>query len=136
MCSAVSTASDAGRVPCSAAILCVDDSQNMLVICKAILEANGYTVFTASDGQAGLMARKLHAIDLVVIDNRMPGMSGVELAREIKQTHKNLPVLMFSDSDGKPSTNTVDVFLNKRNGPRALCDAVGLLLARSGGAPQ
>jgi CheY-like chemotaxis protein len=137
MCSAVSPASDTHRVPRNPAILCVDDSQNMLIICKAILEAGGYAVFTASDGHAGLAALRLHPIDLVVIDNRMPGMTGAELAQEIKRAYKDLPVLMFSDSDGKPpSASTVDVFLNKKNGPRALCDAVGLLLARSRGAAQ
>jgi len=136
MCSAVSPASDTERVSRSGAILCVDDSENMLVICKTILEAGGYTVVTACNGQAGLAALKLYAIDLAVVDNRMPGMTGVALAQEIKQTYNNLPVLMFSDSDDPPSARTVDLFLNKRSGPRALCDAVGMLLARSReGAP-
>jgi two-component system, OmpR family, response regulator VanR len=136
MCSAVSPASETDKIPPRPTILCVDDSENMLVICKAILEASGYTVFTASNGQAALAALRSQSIDLAVIDNRMPGMTGVDLAKEIKRTY-NLPVLMFSDSDDQPlSASTVDVFLNKRSGPRALCNAVGMLLARSRGAAQ
>jgi CheY-like chemotaxis protein len=132
VCSAVSPTSDTDRVPRSAAILCVDDSQDMLVICKAILEAAGYTVFTALSGQAGLATLTLRSIDLAVIDNRMPGMTGVELAGEIKRSYKNLPILMFSDSDGKPPpANIVDLFLNKKHGPRALREAVSRLLGRS-----
>jgi CheY-like chemotaxis protein len=109
----------------------------MLVICKAILEAAGYTVFTALSGQAALATLKLHSIDLAVIDNRMPGMTGVELANEIKRSYKNLPILMFSDSDGKqPSACIVDLFLNKKHGPRALRDSIDPLLARFRGTAQ
>jgi CheY-like chemotaxis protein len=109
----------------------VDDSEKMLIICRAILEAGGYQVFTACDGKAGLEALKQHAIDIVVIDNRMPGMTGAELAREIKREHKNLPVLMFSDSGAEPASASIDFFLNKKSGPLALCDAVVSLLAKA-----
>ena len=128
MCSATESGTD--RVPHKAAILCVDDSQNMLLICRTILEASGYEVFTASNGKAGLETLEQHSIDAVVVDNRMPGMTGTELAQEIKQAHKNLPILMFSDSTSEPaSLGPIDLFLNKKNGPRALRDAVVSLLA-------
>jgi CheY-like chemotaxis protein len=100
----------------------------MLVICQTILEASGYKVHTARNGEAALEVLGMHAIDLVIVDDRMPGMSGAELAKEIKQFRKNLPVLMFSDSNDKP-ISSVDVFMNKMKGPRALCNAVGSLLA-------
>jgi CheY-like chemotaxis protein len=114
-----------------AAILCVDDSEKMLIICRAILEAGGYQVFTAHDAKAGLEALKHYAIDIAVIDNQMPGMTGAELAREIKREHKNLPVLMFSDSGPEPAAAAIDFFLNKKSGPRALSDAVASLLAKT-----
>jgi CheY-like chemotaxis protein len=131
MCSALSAPpSDADRAPHKAAILCVDDSQKMLLICRTILEASGYQVFTASDGKTGLKTLEQHSIDAIVIDNRMPGMSGTELAQEIKQAYKNLPILMFSDSGAEPtSLGSIDLFLNKKSGPRALRDAVASLLA-------
>jgi CheY-like chemotaxis protein len=103
----------------------------MLLICQTMLEANGYKVHTACDGKEGLQTLEKHPIDLVIIDNRMPGMTGVELAKEIKTVNKNLPVLMFSDSGDAPtSSDSIDLFLNKKSGPRALCDAVGSLLCR------
>jgi len=102
----------------------------MLIICQTILEASGYKVHTAHNGKAALQALGVHAIDLVIVDDRMPGMSGAELAKEIKQFRKNLPILMFSDSSDKPiSSESVDVFMNKMSGPRALCNAVGSLLS-------
>jgi CheY-like chemotaxis protein len=131
MCSAVSPGSSADRSPRNAAVLCVDDSENMLVICRAILEASGYRVFTASDGEMGLDTLQHHAIDIAIVDNRMPGMTGPELAQEIKRIY-HLPVLLFSDSGPVPApSGSIDVFVNKKEGPRALCEAVGLLLART-----
>lgn len=62
--------------------------------CYAILESNGFEVFTASDGKAGLEYMEQHAIDAAVIDNTMPEMSGVEPAQKIKHTHKDMPVLI------------------------------------------
>ncbi len=131
MCSALSApTSDAGRAPHKTSILCVDDSHKMLLICRTILEASGYQVFTASNGKAGLEMLEEHSIDAVVVDNRMPGMTGTELAQKIKQAYKNVPILMFSDSGAEPtSLDLIDLFLNKKSGPRALRDAVASLLA-------
>jgi two-component system alkaline phosphatase synthesis response regulator PhoP len=109
----------------------VDDSENMLIICRAMLEASGYEVFTARDGKAGLELLRRHSIDVAVIDNQMPGMTGTELAREIKRERKNLPVLMFSDSGPEPASTAIDFYLNKKSGPRALSDAVAALLAKT-----
>jgi CheY-like chemotaxis protein len=131
MCSAVSPTSEAERAPRYATILCVDDSETMLIICQTMLEANGYKVHTATGGKEGLQALKNHPIDLVIVDNRMPGMTGTELAQEIKRVNRNLPVLMFSDSGEAPTTSgSIDLFINKISGPRAMCDAVGSLLSR------
>jgi CheY-like chemotaxis protein len=123
------SASESGPILRRTAVLCVDDSQNMLLICRTILEASGYEVVTASSGKAGLAALEQHPIDVVVLDNRMPGMTGTELAHEIKQSYKDLPIVMFSDSYSEPSLGSVDLFLNKKQGPRALRDAVVSLLA-------
>src|SRR5260370_26160031 len=103
MCSALSApTSDAGRAPHKTSILCVDDSHKMLLICRTILEASGYQVFTASNGKAGLEMLEEHSIDAVVVDNSMPGMTGTELAPKIKQAYNNVPIFIFSDSDAEP----------------------------------
>lgn len=130
MCSAVSATSETERAPSCPVILCVDDSQSMLIICQTILEASGYKVHTAHNAKAALQTLGTLSIDLVIVDNQMPEMNGVDLAKKIKQLHKNLPVVMFSDSNDKPkSLESIDVFMNKMSGPRALCDAVGSLLS-------
>lgn len=130
--SAVSTtASNMNQASAKRSILCVDDSPEMLLICRTILEADGFEVLTAANGPAALRILNERAIDAAVIDNRMPGMSGIQLAREIRCAHKGLPILMFSDSgpdiSGEPD---IDLFLNKKKGPRAMRDAVRALLER------
>jgi CheY-like chemotaxis protein len=113
-------------------ILCVDDSQNMLLLCRAVLELNGYRVWTEPSGSRALEALEHHRIDAAIIDNEMPGMNGVQLAKAIKQNHPRLPVLMFSGSSPK-DLGGVDCFLHKADGPRALVNALhslGLQTAR------
>ncbi|HLW54557.1 MAG TPA: response regulator [Candidatus Angelobacter sp.] len=129
---ATTTASKMNPTTHKRCILCVDDSAEMLLICRTILEAAGFEVLTASDGQAALKTLEQNPIDAAVIDNRMPGMSGVQLAKEIKRCHKNLPILMFSDSSPeRSSAPAFDSFLNKQSGPKAMRDAVRALLEKS-----
>ena len=134
MCSTALKSVDRATLPRKSAILCVDDSQEMLLICKTMLEAGDCEVFTAADGQAGLQALQQHSIDLAVIDDRMPGMRGAELARAIKRIYKDLPIIMFSGSkvasESLESLESVDFFVSKSNGPIALRKVVRSLLER------
>jgi len=59
-------------------ILVVDDEQNSLLVMKSLLQEE-YDVLTASCGQEGLEVFAGADIDLVIADQRMPGMSGVEM---------------------------------------------------------
>jgi CheY-like chemotaxis protein len=124
------TASNANQPPRRLNILCVDDSPEMLLICRTILEASGFQVLTASDGRMALEVMERYAVDAAVIDNRMPGMSGIELARQIKQAHHDVLVLLFSDSGPGASCAAVDLFVSKERGPRAMRNAVRSLLER------
>ena len=116
-----------GRVQPS--ILCVDDSQEMLEICQSILKAGGYQVFTASCGAAALELLQLHQVDAAVIDNIMPGMNGIDLARQIKSSATGILVVMYSGTlRGNESFPFVDACLPKGKGPIALRDLLSSLL--------
>lgn len=106
-----------------ATVLCIDDSPEMLFICKRFLEARGYEVLTASNGEAALQTLKEHTVDAAITDNEMPGMSGLQLAQEMKHVQNGLPILMFSSArpDFMPS---IDCFLEKSYGPVALVNAL------------
>jgi CheY-like chemotaxis protein len=130
VCEAIPTsATRMGPAPTS--ILCVDDSEDILLICRTILEAGGYQVFTANSGQKALELLQLHPVDAAVIDNVMPGMNGMELAREIKRAAAGIRVIMFS-STGHPDESFpfVDSYLSKGQGPLALRNLLGSLLRK------
>ena len=111
-------------------ILCVDDSEDILLICRTVLESGGYQVLTAANGPEALRLLQTHPVDAAVIDSVMPGMCGADLAREIKRA-TNVPVIMFSSSE-RPAESSPDVdsYLSKGQGPIALRKLVGVLLHR------
>jgi PAS domain S-box-containing protein len=84
-------------------ILFVDDEAAIRHLAEHGLGVHGYHVTTASEGRQALdiLLRDPDAIDLLVTDLTMPGMSGVELAREVLQLRPDLPILLstgFADA--------------------------------------
>ncbi len=72
-------------LPESAAILVVDDDRDNAVIVRDLLEAHGYTVFVASDGDEGLAMFDETRPAIVLLDIMMPGRSGWEVCHSMKQ---------------------------------------------------
>ena len=77
-------------------ILVVDDDKNTRRLIQAVLEADGYTVLTACDGEQALALMDTEHVDLVVLDVMMPNMDGYEFTRELRQSNSELPILMVS----------------------------------------
>ncbi|MHC5067479.1 MAG: hybrid sensor histidine kinase/response regulator, partial [Planctomycetota bacterium] len=79
-------------------ILVVDDSPTIRGMLRTVLEASGYQVLLASDGQQALSSLAEHAVDLVVSDVEMPNLNGLDLTRAIRasETHRNLPVILVT----------------------------------------
>ena len=65
-------------------ILAVDDDPNVVGLLAEILETAGYKVDTAADGIEGLAFIKKSKYDLIILDSRMPNMSGAELLKFIR----------------------------------------------------
>ena len=77
-------------------ILVVDDDKNTRLLLKAVLEAENYTVVTATDGEDALNKMDTNHIDLVVLDIMMPNMDGYEFTKLLRENNKNLPILLAS----------------------------------------
>lgn len=77
-------------------ILVVDDDRNTRRLFQAVLEAEGYRVITAADGEEALMQMEKSFVDLVVLDIMMPNMDGYEFTKTLRQSNNNLPILMVS----------------------------------------
>ncbi len=77
-------------------ILVVDDDKNTRVLMRAVLEAEGYTVFTACDGEEALSVMDREHIDLAVLDVMMPRMDGYQFTESLRACDNDLPILMVS----------------------------------------
>ena|SRR5437867_277581 len=73
-------------------ILVVDDHEDNIELLRARLEARGYEVHGANDGQAALEQVERVCPDLILLDVMMPKMDGMEVVRRLK-TNKNLPFI-------------------------------------------
>ncbi len=77
-----------------ARILVVDDSATQLLQIRLLLEAAGFSVCAASDGEEALEHVQSEVFSLVVTDLQMPRMDGLELVREIARQELNVPVIL------------------------------------------
>lgn len=77
-------------------ILVADDDKNTRRLMKAVLEAEGYTVFTVAGGEEALQLLDQQHIDLFVLDIMMPGMDGYEFTKTLREAQNSLPILMVS----------------------------------------
>jgi CheY-like chemotaxis protein len=118
-------------------ILCVDDEENQLAVRKLVLESKGYEVLTAASGQQALGLLAQHQVDLVLSDHLMPGLTGAELARQIKARQPELPVILISAVNEVPvDAAYADLFMSKLDGPIAMCENIAAMLARANEGPR
>ena len=77
-------------------ILVIEDEARIQAFLARGLEAEGYTVVAAGDGARGSPWRPRARWDLVVLDLLLPGLSGLQVLRELQRASPELPVLILS----------------------------------------
>ena len=80
----------------NASILVVDDDPGLLQGLREILEAEGYDVTTAPDGEQGLLLIKEQAFDLVLSDLALPGLDGIELLKFLRREQPQCPCIIIT----------------------------------------
>ena len=81
-------------------VLVVEDEEALVASIRFALESEGYEVVTATDGVAGLAAVNDTNPALVLLDLMLPGMSGVDICRQIRQTY-DVPIMMLTAKDSE-----------------------------------
>jgi two-component system response regulator RegX3 len=81
-------------------VLVVEDEQSLREPLVYLLEKEGYEVVDAADGNAAIEMFRANNPDIVLLDLMMPGMSGNEVCRVIRQT-SNVPVIMLTAKDSE-----------------------------------
>ena len=79
-------------------ILVIEDEANIQKLAKANLAASGYQVFVAADGEEGLELAQLERPNLILLDLRLPGMSGWDVLMVLKTNRKlqKIPVIIMT----------------------------------------
>lgn len=116
-------------------ILVIEDEEAMVDLVKMRLEANGYEVITAYDGQEGLdKARKLEP-DLIILDLMLPKMDGYKVCGLLKADtrYSKIPVIMFTakvqEDDVKLGKEVgADAYITKPFEPQTLLGEIEALL--------
>jgi len=77
-------------------ILIVDDEQDMCLALKNILETEGYKTLTAYDGFSAVRIFKKSRPDLVLLDQRIPGQTGLDVLKKIRNLNPDTPVIILT----------------------------------------
>lgn len=84
-------------------ILAIDDENDVLLIIKTALTGEGYDIITASNGFDGLALAEDEEPDLILLDMRMPEMSGMEVLEQLRGHEKTreIPVIVLTGISDK-----------------------------------
>lgn len=77
-------------------LLLVDDEPNIVAALKRLLRADHYDIYSANDGQQGLDLLATQQVDVIISDQRMPGMLGADFLRKAKQQYPDTIRIMLS----------------------------------------
>jgi len=118
----------------SAKITLVDDDRNILTSVSMALETEGYEISTFNDGEAGLKGILDGAPDLVVLDIKMPRMTGMEVLEKLRET-SSVPVIFLTSKDDEIDEVLglrmgADDYITKPFSQRLLIERIRSLLRR------
>ena len=122
-------------------VLIVEDSRAMQRTLQRLFESDSLQVQIASDGPSGLESFRKQLPGVVVLDLKLPGISGKELCREFKAIAASVPIVVLSansEVDDKVLLLELgaDDYVTKPFSPKELLARVRRAMRRSGGPPQ
>lgn len=85
------------------AVLVVEDDDDIRILARDMLSAEGYEVFDAEDGEAALELLCREPVDILFTDLVMPGLNGLDLAEKAAACHPGLKILYTSGYAQHPS---------------------------------
>jgi DNA-binding response OmpR family regulator len=118
-------------------ILWVDDEIDLLLPHRLVLEQRGYEVDTLANGDDALSQLRRHDYDLVLLDQEMPGRTGIDVLREIRGVDSRVAVVMVTKSEEEATfteaiARRADDYIVKPASPRQVASVVARLLEGPG----
>ena len=77
-------------------VLIIDDDENLRDTVSLMLEQEGFRTVLAADGRSGFEQAMMLQPDLVLVDLRLPGMSGVEICKQLRASQVTTPIVVLS----------------------------------------
>ncbi|MBN2549033.1 MAG: response regulator transcription factor [Anaerolineales bacterium] len=123
-----------------ATILIIEDEPELVKVLRSYLEQAGFSVLSAGRGDTGLSTWEHKRPDLVILDLNLPGMDGLDVAREIRRK-SSTPIIMLTarveETDQLIGLEMgADDYIAKPFSPRVVVARVRALLRRSESAPN
>ena len=116
-------------------ILLVEDEKDMVYAISLRLEAAGYEIIAAYDGQEALIKARKEKPDLIVLDLMLPKVNGYKVCRMLKfdEKYKKIPIIMFSARAQEKDKNLgaevgADAYITKPFDPQILLSKIRQLL--------
>ena len=115
-------------------ILVIDDEPSIINLVSAYLKPEGYEVYTAADGNAGLKAARAFKPDLIILDLMLPGMDGIELLTRLRRESDVYVIMLTARTDETDKIVGLSVgaddYVTKPFSPRELVARVKAALRR------
>lgn len=90
-------------------ILVVDDEDHVRTALSRVLADAGYTVLTAESGEEALEVLREQPVKLLISDNNMPGISGLDLFKDVRRRHPQiLRVMLTGDTDPELAVRSIN----------------------------
>ncbi len=112
-------------------VLCIDDEPTAL---QSVLESEGYKVLLVRSGAQGINVFNSQPVDAVVLDYWMNDMSGLQVARQMRQLNRTVPIIILSAYIEllDESVGLVDVWIRKgEHHPKYLLERLAGLVVSS-----
>src|SRR5690242_17971692 len=115
-------------------ILVVDDEPSITNLVSAYLKPEGYEVYTAADGNAGLKAVRAFKPDLIILDVMLPGMDGLELLARLRRESEAYVIMLTARTEETDKIVGLSVgaddYMTKPFSPRELVARIKAALRR------
>lgn len=115
-------------------ILVIDDEPSIITLVSAYLKPEGYEVYTAADGNAGLKAARAFKPDLIILDLMLPGIDGIELLTRLRRESDVYVIMLTARTDETDKIIGLSVgaddYVTKPFSPRELVARVKAALRR------
>lgn len=112
-------------------VLVVDDDEDVREFVDVVLRIQGYETRLAGHGETGMHIVQREHPDLVLIDQRLPGMRGLEMLQRLRERGDKTPAILMSGREVAIPPETASGFLRKPFSSDRLVAAVQELLERA-----